>query len=72
MWHIPIPNAERAVLQHISFTARPGTTTAIVGGTGSGKSTLVALICRLYDVTDGAVLVDGSTCVTATSSNCGL
>ena len=37
----------------------PGTTTAIVGGTGSGKSTLVSLICRLYDVTDGAVRVDG-------------
>jgi ATP-binding cassette, subfamily B, multidrug efflux pump len=53
------PNADRAVLQHVSLTARPGTTTAIVGGTGSGKSTLVALICRLYDVTDGAVLVDG-------------
>ncbi|MGC2655946.1 MAG: ABC transporter ATP-binding protein [Mycobacterium sp.] len=53
------PNAERPVLQRISFTARPGATTAIVGGTGSGKSTLVALICRLYDVTEGAVLVDG-------------
>jgi ATP-binding cassette subfamily B protein len=47
------------VLQAISLTARPGTTTAIVGGTGSGKSTLVSLICRLYDVTGGAVLVDG-------------
>lgn len=47
------------MLHGISFTARPGTTTAIVGSTGSGKSTLVSLICRLYDVTDGAVLVDG-------------
>ncbi|MGV0990910.1 MAG: ABC transporter ATP-binding protein [Mycobacterium sp.] len=53
------PGAESPVLQNVSFTARPGRTTAIVGGTGSGKSTLVALICRLYDVTDGAVRVDG-------------
>jgi ATP-binding cassette, subfamily B, multidrug efflux pump len=52
------PGADRPVLQDISFTARPGTTTAIVGSTGSGKSTLVSLICRLYDVTSGAVLVD--------------
>ena len=51
--------ADRPVLQDVSFTARPGTTTAIVGSTGSGKSTLVSLICRLYDVTDGAVRVDG-------------
>lgn len=53
------PGAERAVLEDVSFTASPGTTTAIVGGTGSGKSTLVALICRLYDVTDGSVRLDG-------------
>ena len=53
------PGADRAVLQGISVTARPGTTTAIVGSTGSGKSTLVSLICRLYDVTDGSVTVDG-------------
>lgn len=52
------PGADKPVLQDISFTARPGTTTAIVGSTGSGKSTLVSLICRLYDVTGGAVLVD--------------
>jgi ABC-type multidrug transport system fused ATPase/permease subunit len=52
------PGADRAVLQDVSFTALPGTTTAIVGSTGSGKSTLVSLICRLYDVTSGAVLVD--------------
>jgi ATP-binding cassette subfamily B protein len=52
------PGADRPVLQDISLTARPGTTTAIVGSTGSGKSTLVSLICRLYDVTAGAVLVD--------------
>jgi ATP-binding cassette, subfamily B, multidrug efflux pump len=53
------PNADRPVLQDISLTALPGTTTAVVGGTGSGKSTLLSLICRLYDVTDGAVFVDG-------------
>ncbi len=53
------PGADRAVLQRVSLTAIPGTTTALVGGTGSGKSTLVSLICRLYDVTEGAVLVDG-------------
>jgi ATP-binding cassette subfamily B protein/ATP-binding cassette subfamily C protein len=53
------PGAERPVLEHVSFTAAPGTTTAIVGGTGSGKSTLVSLICRLYDVTAGAVRLDG-------------
>jgi ATP-binding cassette, subfamily B, multidrug efflux pump len=53
------PGADRAVLQDVSLTARPGTTTAIVGSTGSGKSTLVSLICRLYDVTSGAVYVDG-------------
>jgi ATP-binding cassette subfamily B multidrug efflux pump len=52
------PGADRPVLQDISFTALPGTTTAVVGSTGSGKSTLVSLICRLYDVTAGAVLVD--------------
>jgi ATP-binding cassette subfamily B multidrug efflux pump len=50
--------ADRPVLQDISFTALPGTTTAVVGSTGSGKSTLISLICRLYDVTAGAVLLD--------------
>ncbi|WP_375483295.1 ABC transporter ATP-binding protein [uncultured Mycobacterium sp.] len=53
------PGADRAVLQGVSLTARPGTTTAIVGSTGSGKSTLVSLICRLCDVTDGSVSIDG-------------
>lgn len=53
------PGADRPVLQDVSFVARPGTTTAIVGSTGSGKSTLVSLICRLYDVTSGAVRIDG-------------
>jgi len=53
------PGAERPVLEDVSLIARPGTTTAIVGSTGSGKSTLVSLICRLYDATGGAVRVDG-------------
>ena len=53
------PGAEEPVLSHISFTAQPGQMTAIVGSTGSGKSTLINLIPRLYDATAGAVLVDG-------------
>jgi len=53
------PGAEDPVLSHISFAALPGQMTAIVGSTGSGKSTLINLIPRFYDVTDGAVLVDG-------------
>jgi ATP-binding cassette subfamily B protein len=53
------PGAEEPVLREITFEARPGETTAIVGSTGSGKTTLVNLLPRLYDVTGGAVLVDG-------------
>ena len=53
------PNAEENVLCNINFTAKPGETTAIIGGTGSGKSTVVNLIPRFFDVSDGAVLVDG-------------
>jgi ATP-binding cassette subfamily B protein len=53
------PGAEEPVLHHVSFEANPGETTAIVGSTGSGKSTVINLIPRLYDVTGGAVLVDG-------------
>ncbi len=53
------PGADQPVLYDISLVASPGTTTALVGSTGSGKSTLVSLICRLYDVTGGAVLIDG-------------
>ena len=53
------PGAEEPVLHDLSFVARPGETTAIVGSTGSGKSTLVNLIPRLYDATRGSVLVDG-------------
>ena len=52
------PGAEDYVLKDISFTARPGQTTAFIGGTGSGKSTLVNLIPRFYDVTEGEILVD--------------
>jgi ATP-binding cassette subfamily B multidrug efflux pump len=53
------PGAQDSVLHDISFRAEPGRTTAIVGSTGSGKSTLVNLIPRLYDATSGTVLVDG-------------
>lgn len=53
------PGADEDMLSHISFTARPGETTAILGGTGSGKSTLINLIPRFYDATQGSVLVDG-------------
>lgn len=53
------PGAQDPVLRGISFAARPGQTTAIVGSTGSGKSTLVNLLPRFYDVTGGSVLVDG-------------
>ena len=53
------PGAEDPVLRNISFEANPGETTAIVGSTGSGKSTLINLIPRLYDASAGTVLVDG-------------
>ncbi|MGN0460791.1 MAG: ABC transporter ATP-binding protein [Ruminococcus sp.] len=53
------PGANEAVLKDISFTAKPGKTTAIIGSTGSGKSTLVNLIPRFYDVTKGCIRVDG-------------
>ncbi len=53
------PGAEEPVLCGISFTARPGQTTAIVGSTGAGKTTLVNLIPRFYDVTGGSVSIDG-------------
>ncbi len=51
--------AEEPALQNISFSAKPGEVTAIIGGTGSGKSTLINLIPRFYDVESGSVLVDG-------------
>ncbi len=53
------PGADVPVLQDVSFTARPGTTTAVIGSTGSGKTTLVNLVPRLYDVTGGSLLVGG-------------
>lgn len=53
------PDADGYTLEHISFTAIPGETTAFIGSTGSGKSTLVNLIPRFYDVTEGVVKVDG-------------
>ncbi|HOY90022.1 MAG TPA: ABC transporter ATP-binding protein, partial [Bacillota bacterium] len=53
------PDAEDYVLCNISFKAEPGRTTAIVGGTGSGKSTLINLIPRFFDVTEGQILLDG-------------
>lgn len=53
------PGAEEPALSHISFAAAPGEVTAIIGGTGAGKSTLINLIPRFYDVDSGQVLVDG-------------
>ena len=53
------PGAEHAVLSGVSFTCQAGQTTAIIGSTGSGKTTLVSLVARLFDVTQGAVLVNG-------------
>ena len=53
------PGAEDCALENVSFTAEPGKTTAIIGSTGSGKTTLLNLIPRFYDVTEGAVLLDG-------------
>jgi ATP-binding cassette subfamily B protein len=53
------PGAEQEAISNISFSAKPGEVTAIIGGTGSGKSTLINMIPRFYDVTSGSVLVDG-------------
>jgi ATP-binding cassette subfamily B multidrug efflux pump len=53
------PGAESPVLQHISFVAEPGQTTAIIGSTGAGKTTLINLVPRLFDATGGEVMVDG-------------
>lgn len=53
------PNAEDDVISNITFTAKPGETTAIIGSTGSGKSTIVNLIPRFYDITEGSIKVDG-------------
>ncbi|MGW1814391.1 ABC transporter ATP-binding protein [Streptomyces sp. NPDC002125] len=54
------PGAEEPVLRSVDLVARPGETTAIIGSTGSGKSTLLGLVPRLFDATDGEVLVDGT------------
>lgn len=53
------PDAEEKTLSDISFKAEPGKTTAIIGGTGSGKSSLISLIPRFYDVTEGTITIDG-------------
>lgn len=53
------PGAEQPALSNISFHAHPGEVTAIIGGTGSGKSTLISLIPRFYDIQEGSILVDG-------------
>ncbi|MCL3837093.1 ABC transporter ATP-binding protein [Aeromicrobium duanguangcaii] len=53
------PGAEHPVVEDVSFIARPGETTAIVGSTGSGKTTVLGLVARLFDVTAGRVLIDG-------------
>ena len=53
------PGADSAVIEGVSFVAEPGQTTAIIGSTGSGKTTLISLIPRFYDVTKGRILVDG-------------
>lgn len=53
------PGAEQPALHNISFSVKPGETTAVIGGTGSGKTTLVNLIPRFYDVEDGRIFVDG-------------
>jgi ATP-binding cassette subfamily B protein len=54
------PDAETWVLRHVDLTVEPGETLALVGSTGSGKSVLVSLLSRLYDVTEGAILIDGT------------
>ena len=54
------PGAEADILHNITFTAEPGTTTAFIGSTGSGKSTLVNLVPRFYDVTEGSILINGT------------
>ena len=53
------PGAEDCALEHISFTAKPGETTAIIGSTGCGKTTLLNLLLRFYDVTEGSITIDG-------------
>lgn len=63
------PKAQENVLQNISFTAKPGQTTAIIGSTGSGKSTLIQLIPRFFDISAGEILVDGVNVKNLTQQN---
>ena len=63
------PGAEEDVLEDIDFTARPGETTAIIGSTGCGKSTLIHLIPRFYDVTEGKITIDGKDIRTLTQAS---
>ena len=65
------PGAEDAVLHDLTFTVEPGTTTAIIGSTGAGKTTLIGLVPRLFDVTAGACASTASTCATTTPTSCG-
>lgn len=53
------PGAENSALNNLSFVSKPGETTAIIGGTGSGKTSLINLILRFYDVSEGSILIDG-------------
>jgi ATP-binding cassette subfamily B protein len=54
------PNADEDVLDRVSFTAKPGQTTAFIGSTGSGKSTIVNLLLRFYDISSGSIIIDGA------------
>lgn len=63
------PGAEADVLEDIDFTAKPGETTAIIGSTGCGKSTLIHLIPRFYDVTEGSITIDGKDIRTLTQES---
>ena len=65
------PGAEEAVLHDLTFTVEPGTTTAIIGSTGAGKTTLVGLVPRLFDVTAGACASTASTCATTSPTSSG-
>ena len=68
---VPLPRRRGAGAEHISFTSLAGQTTAIIGSTGAGKTTLVNLVARLFDVTEGPVLVDGVDVRDSSPSSCG-